>query len=123
MKAREKIKPFYKLWREASEESKKKVLDRVQCISVEGHTYSGMNSYLLAMQTNGQGGVFGGFQQWRRQGRIVKKGSSGYGILYPTTIKDKDKDEEDTRFYTGVVFHESQTEEIKKIEEAECPKK
>lgn len=117
MKTKDKIKPFYKMWREADEETRNKVIDKVLCVSVEGHSYSGMNKFLLIMQNNGEGGVFGGFQQWRRQGRQVKKGSSGYGILFPSKIKGNKDDEEEVRFFSGAVFHESQTEEIKKTEE------
>ena len=112
-KAKQRGFEFYKLWKNATDEQKQKVIDKVKIISVEGKTYSPMNTFLLANQYP-IGGVFGGFKQWREQGRTVKKGEHGFSIMFPTKFKDKDGEEGNTRFYFGTVFEERQTEVIKK---------
>ena len=87
-------------------------------VSVEGHEYSGRNQMFLAWQ-GCEFGKLGGFQQWRKLGRRVKKGSKGYDIMMPLKKAHKDEEgrkvenEEDVFFTWAVLFHESQTEASK----------
>jgi antirestriction protein ArdC len=58
-------------------------LSLCEVVTVEGHVLSFHNACLLAMQTPAAT-VVGGFQQWRRAGRTVRKGEHGAMIWAPT---------------------------------------
>lgn len=88
-------------------------------VSIEGKTLSVYNTCFLLTQDE-RVTMVGGFQQWRRAGRQVKKGEKGLAVWFPRVQKaDPDKQEgevseEDleTRFMLGTVFDVSQTEEM-----------
>lgn len=91
---------------------------RVGVVTIEGHAMSVKNSCLIWMQNPGAS-VVGGFAQWRKTGRAVRKGESGLMIWFPCTYKRKDKTtgepidgEEIGGFKTGFVFDIGQTEPI-----------
>lgn len=96
----------------------------------EGHGLSLHNSCLLALQCP-TATVVGGFQQWRKQGRCVRKGEHGHMIWVPINVQGPNSgaligdtpqpqdvdgkvtnrhDGEPVRFLIGTVFDISQTE-------------
>lgn len=95
-------------------------------ITCEGHPLSFRNTMLIALQRP-DSTVVGGFRQWLKQGRCVKKGEHGATIAIPCG-KSKDKDgaagdggeggaESDVWFSSATVFDISQTVEIGKEEQ------
>lgn len=85
---------------------------------------------LIAFQSAGnRPTVLGGFVEWRKQGRAVRKGEHGYMIWIPIGIRQEQVSAVDTNgelttmlqdssadvhFTIGTVFDISQTEEIGK---------
>jgi hypothetical protein len=85
----------------------------VPIINPDGRYLSPRNQMLLLLQIDSPT-IVGGYKQWKQHGRQVRKGESGSLIFFPVGPKDKESGEiEDAeRFYTGIVFDISQTEEI-----------
>jgi antirestriction protein ArdC len=92
----------------------------VGVVTVEGHALSLHNVLLIAMQCP-TATIVGGFRQWIKAGRAVRKGEHGISIWVP--VKPKGETEQgaapaadpkggDTRFIAGYVFDVSQTDEI-----------
>ncbi|MBL8820464.1 MAG: hypothetical protein JNL58_30855 [Planctomyces sp.] len=54
------------------------------------HSYSWTNSLLIAMQ-NPEATLVAGFQRWLKQGRYVRKGEKGIGIMAPLVYRKRDK--------------------------------
>ena len=88
--------------------------------TIEGHALSAKNACLIAYQTlGGQGAtVLGGFRQWKKAGRFVRKGEGGMSIWIPLMRKTKDangdeinEEGERPNFGLATVFDISQTEE------------
>lgn len=80
-------------------------------VTIEGRALSPRNTILCYWQREGVTMV-GGFRQWIKAGRCVKKGEHGMSILVPCGAGRKDGDEEATevRFFVGgTVFDISQT--------------
>lgn len=86
-------------------------------VNCEGRALSGRNTFLLALQRPGVSMV-GGFRQWIKAGRCVRKGEHGLSILVPTgrgeTVKATHEEESEggggrVFFITGTVFDVSQT--------------
>jgi hypothetical protein len=90
--------------------------------------YSPINSMLIAFQsTNGPcPTILGGFAEWLKKGRAVRKGEHGYMIWIPIGTKKQEihavdtngalttmlqEASDDVRFLIGTVFDISQTEE------------
>ena len=86
----------------------------------EGHGLSLHNTCLLALQCP-SATVVGGYQQWKRQGRQVKKGEHGHIIWIPrfTGKTETEEDQELQGFLLGTVFDIGQTEETAKAEISE----
>lgn len=85
--------------------------------TIEGRTLSLHNTIMVYLQSNGRTPtVVGGYQQWRKAGRQVKKGEHGAIIFFP--VGDKDNETGDIvsadNFFTAIVFDISQTEPIEK---------
>lgn len=84
-------------------------------ITIEGRALSPFNTCLVAMQNPGAT-VVGGFRQWIKSGRAVRKGEHGMAIWVPLKRGAKDDGEQDSgdecRFILGTVFDVSQTSEI-----------
>lgn len=91
-------------------------------ITTEGHLLSPFNTCLLLSQFAGVPTIVGGFQQWRRKGRIVRKGCRGLMIWIPKahrkaeaepepSAESQAKDPERTGFIMGYVFDVTQTDE------------
>lgn len=80
-------------------------------MTVEHRPLSLRNQCLVAMQ-GCRSTIVGGFQQWRRVGRIVRKGQHGFSIWIPSATKDEETGKDDLRFFLGTVFGIDQTDEI-----------
>lgn len=78
-------------------------------LTIEGHALSIKNTVMAANQLDGVS-VVGGFKQWLKAGRCVRKGSTAIWIFAPTTFKDK-KGEDQLRFRLVPVFDVSMTDE------------
>ena len=99
-------------------DEKEAFVGRNLIITAEGHHLSLRNTLLLLLQS--ADGVYptqvGGFKQWQKIGRIVKKGEHSIGcIQVPIGVKKNDdgtKDETGLRFRWVSVFDVSQTEDI-----------
>lgn len=83
--------------------------------TIEGHRVSLKNACLIAFQ--GGATVIGGFQQWRRAGRFVRKGAQSLGIFIPLGTRKIQNDSgavqfdgEAVAFGFASVFDISQTE-------------
>lgn len=92
--------------------------------------YSPVNSMLIAIQSNGRAmpTILGGFAEWLKQGRAVRKGEHGFMIWIPVGIDGAARkqevqavdakgelttmiqESEKVRFIIGTVFDISQTE-------------
>jgi len=90
--------------------------DKFGIVTIDGHSLSLHNNALVILQ-NPKSTVVGGFKQWLKAGRAVKKGEHGSYILVPSQ-KDKDDSEAGIFFFTGTIFDISQTMEIETPGEA-----
>ena len=120
---------FRGLWREVAklpETARIELANRAGIRTVENHELSLMNQCLVARQ-NPSATIVGGFRQWIKNGRTVRKGEHGAMIWVPTGPRNADGTPEsplngnavpetseaiETRFLIGTVFDVSQTEEI-----------
>lgn len=88
--------------------------------TIDGHALSPVNSGLAIRQCPHVSTV-GGFRQWKKHGRQVKKGEKGIAIWFPSRTKQEDGDDagegegeggsDRTFFRVGTVFDVSQTED------------
>jgi antirestriction protein ArdC len=100
-----------------SKEEREVLSARMMIVNTGGHAVSVYNSCLLALQAGERAvTVIGGFKQWLKQGRCVRKGEHGMGIWFPVNPAKSEDGEEaegsDTRFMIGTVFDISQTDEL-----------
>ena len=95
--------------------------------SCEGWGYSPCNQMLIALQLP-QASILGGFGQWIRQGRAVRKGEHGAMVWCPVGHKAKQEEaainpevltnqerggsEGRSGFIVGTIFDVSQTQEL-----------
>ena len=80
--------------------------------TIEGRTVSAINMCLVAAQIP-SATIVGGFKQWRKAGRVVRKGEHGASIWVPFKSKaDDNAENSDVHFGMGTVFDVAQTEEI-----------
>jgi len=81
--------------------------------TIEGRPPSFKNSALLYFQKKGVS-IVGGFQQWKKAGRIVRKGEKALAIFCPASRKTEEGETTDSPsfFFTGSVFDISQTEPL-----------
>ena len=124
-KSAERKAKFRALWKTVAATPE---LERIQkfgklgIITVEGHELSLANMMLVAMQKPGAT-VVGGFRQWIKQGRAVRKGEHGAMIWCPTEKKVEkgtmnpageagSVEAMETHFIIGTVFDIGQTDEI-----------
>lgn len=118
-KRKEHIREVAKGLAKLSDEEKKELCKLVSVANVEGRTLSLNNTCLLAAQ-NPTVTIVGGFKQWIKQGRCVKKGEKALYIWFPVQKKDKagnpvfvaaTEDPLSPFFLLGAVFDISQTQE------------
>ena len=100
-----------------SEDQRQALADKFGIVTAEGHLLTPYNQCFLVAQSPINFTVVGGFRQWKKAGRIVRKGEHGFLILVPSKQKDDDSNneissDEDVKFYSATVFDISQTESI-----------
>jgi len=90
-----------------------RLASQMQVRNVEGHVLSGHNQCMLAFQ-KADCTIVAGFRQWKKAGRIVRKGEHGLGIWIPRFEKKEEGEGEGTveGFLFGTVFDVAQTEEM-----------
>jgi len=128
--ANQKRAKFRILWRKVaamSDEDRAHLAESMPIVTVEGHALSIHNECLIAFQSVAQRPVtvVGGFRQWQKQGRSVKKGEHGFMIWIPKMQKKEQPTQEPIQaetqepsssetveaFLIGYVFDISQTQE------------
>lgn len=94
------------------------MVDAGAVVTIEGRALSPRNTLLCYFQRQGVTMV-GGFRQWLKAGRCVRKGEHGIGILVPCMPGRKGDDEHSETgaegkvyFTSGTVFDVTQTDEI-----------
>jgi len=125
--AKEKRQAMHKLAAEVASwtpEKRAELVERIGAVvTVDGHALSTYNTIMAAYQSNGEISIVGGFRQWKRVGRAVRKGERGISIWYPAKPKSKkandtdeadeiDTDEKGVRMALGTVFDITQTDPI-----------
>lgn len=113
---RERFKALVQRIALMSEEEREAIVMRAGAVlTCEAHPLSPGNTLLVIMQRP-NASMVGGFQQWLRQGRCVRKGESGLSIWVPTAGKkpavteEGASPEEKRGFILGTVFDISQTD-------------
>lgn len=114
---REKFRALVKSVAAMSDEQRNAlVMQAGAVVTCEGKALSMTNTMLLFLQLPGVS-VVGGFRQWLKAGRCVRKGQHGGSIWIPLMAKGADAEPEasgestDRRFGTATVFDISQTDE------------
>src|SRR5262245_6340611 len=120
---RDRFRALVKEIAEMSEERRASLAARMpQLVNCEGHVLSGHNALLVASQFPGAT-IVGGFRQWLRHGRVVRKGQRGITIFFPRKKQQANGEgpapgetveQVELRFSTGTVFDISQTEQLAK---------
>jgi len=96
-------------------EARAELAARINPVTVEGRPLSLHNACLLASQL-ATVTLVGGFRQWRRAGRHVRKGEHGLALWIPRVASkeapetDGEAEPGEVRFLIGTVFDVSQTE-------------
>ncbi|MEW6129576.1 MAG: ArdC-like ssDNA-binding domain-containing protein [Acidobacteriota bacterium] len=111
---RESFKQIVEFVARLSETERLEIVNRLGCVTTcEGHALSVFNTCLILNQ-NPTASLVGGFQQWRRLGRTVRKGEQGLMIWIPKGTNDEptgdDVNREKPNFLMGYVFDVAQTE-------------
>ena len=107
-----KMKELQEIIKAMSPEQRQAIAEKLGATTIEGRVLSPVNQCLVYTQFP-TATVLGGYQQWQRAGKQVKKGSQGIGIWIPTRKKaEEDGEEEKTRFFMVSMFDISQTEEM-----------
>jgi len=114
---RERFRALCKKVRALSDDERKDMARRMPgVLTCEGHALSLHNTILLYFQ-GGAVTVVGGFRQWKKLGRYVRKGEHGMSIWIPVDRKAPatvqptgDAELDDMFFIAGTVFDVSQTE-------------
>lgn len=131
-----KIIALRKMLSQMPEDQRQAVAEKFGIVTVEGHQLTPYNQCFLISQSNINFSIVGGFQQWRKAGRTVKKGEHGFLILVPSKNRESSEkspldvpmgkeedqnidnfilDDEDIRFYSATVFDISQTEPLENV--------
>ena len=84
-------------------------------ITVDRHTLSPFNSILIMMQ-NPEATIVGGFNQWIKNGRTVRKGEHGFSIWIPLNKAGAGTNDQpdELHFGSGTVFDITQTKDLEK---------
>jgi len=114
---REQLQALAKEISAMSQEQRHEIVANCGAImTIDQKPLSPFNSCFVIRQRPGAT-VVGGFQQWMKAGRVVRKGEKGLGIWVPISRKKKEGEEQaGTGFIIGTVFDITQTEE--KVDEA-----
>lgn len=89
-------------------------------VTIEGRALSPFNSCLVILQSQGRATIVGGFRQWIKSGRCVRKGQHGFSIWVPCGARKAEATDTeastdgDTRtgFIAGTVFDVAQTDTL-----------
>ena len=106
-----------------TDEERQSIFEQLGTVpTCEGHALSIFNTCLLFSQAGPTISMVGGFQQWRRAGRQVRKGEHGYAIWVPIATgkqepSDADDSDDKLHFILGTVFDISQTDPISQLSE------
>jgi hypothetical protein len=118
---RAKVRQLAKRVAGMTEIERMELAQRFPITTIEGRALSLHNQCLLIFQANGiTPTLVGGFRQWKKAGRSVRKGQHGFSIWIPTGKKSEEgeiEDGEQVRFICGTVFDVTQTEESGAAEE------
>ena len=114
---RERFRALAKQVADMPDEARAALVDRCGAVvTCEGRALSFVNTCLVLTQRPGASMV-GGFVQWLRSGRAVRKGETGLGIWIPTMKGEKAEAPDDgaegqdgPRFIMGTVFDIAQTD-------------
>jgi len=112
---RERIKQIRSTLALMSEDQRQALADKFGIVTVEGHSLTPHNQCFLVAQSPINFTVVGGFRQWKKAGRIVRKGEHGFLIFVPSKAKQEGPEmvsDDDVFFFTATVFDISQTESI-----------
>lgn len=111
---RERIKQIRSAISLMSQDQRQALADKFGIVTVEGHPLTSHNQCFLVSQSPINFTVVGDFQQWKKAGRIVRKGEHGFLILVPSKQKENEviSDDQDVFFFTATVFDISQTDSI-----------
>lgn len=108
---RDRFKRFVRQIAEMKPEEREAMVADAGLVTCEGHALSMTNTMLTIFQMP-SATVVGGFKQWIRNGRCVRKGEQGFMIWVPTATKSESTEDQDVRFLTANVFDISQTEAL-----------
>ena len=111
---RQKVKELRKYLAGLNVVQRQEIADKYGIVTVEGHRLSIVNMCLLVSQCPGVT-VVGGYRQWLRAGRQVRKGEHGHIIWFPAGRKDDDGNIEsgqEIKYYLATVFDVSQTDPV-----------
>lgn len=106
----EKARELAKQLAEMTEEQRAQMAANMMVTTIEGHQLSVKNMALAMLQIENPT-VVGGFNQWRKAGRQVSKGTKAIWIFAPSPKKDGQGNEE-LRFRLVPVFDVQQTEPL-----------
>lgn len=114
---KEKIIRIRKTLSEMTEEQRQAIADKFGILTVEGHLLTAHNQCFLVAQSEINFSIVGGYKQWQKAGRSVRKGEHGFYIFVPSKTKEESEnsaevssDNETPFFFTAVVFDISQTD-------------
>jgi len=120
---KQKIKAIYQSVKDLTPEQKDFLSKNLIVKNPEGHFLSCHNCIMLERQAamynpNISFSVVGGFQQWQKHNRKIKKGESGFFIAIPSKKQDEQSENNDeVFFFFKAVFDISQTEPIHQMAE------
>ena len=117
---RQKLQEICKQVKAMGDGERARMASRMQVHSVTGGTLSPHNQCMISFQFP-SASIVGGFRQWKKAGRCVRKGEHGIGIWCPRFNKLDNESEELEGFLFGTVFDVSQTEEIAEAQHASEP--
>lgn len=122
-KKKSRIQAIRKTLSEMTEEQRTQLIEKFGIVTtIEGHPLTPHNTCLLYAQTEKPVTIVGGFQQWRKAGRIVKKGEHSLLIFVPSQKEKENQNDapqdEDVFFLVANVFDITQTEPIAQSEAA-----
>lgn len=116
---KEKINRIRKTISEMTEEQRQAIAEKFGIVTVEGHSLTAHNQCFLVAQAELNFSIVGGYKQWQKAGRSVRKGEHGFYIFVPSKSKEEPNnsievsaDDETPFFFSAVVFDISQTEQI-----------